>query len=120
MLDDDATGFGGIALAHDVRSQVEVGEMITAAEHGGGTVTRRLATTFYGGYAGCFTDFDGHPWEITYNPGCQLSDDGSLMLPDVGSPPEAVSSHGWGVGTLRYAHDPLQVGRLAAVRRIPR
>lgn len=25
--------------------------------------------TFYGGYAGCFTDPDGHVWEIAHNPG---------------------------------------------------
>jgi uncharacterized glyoxalase superfamily protein PhnB len=86
ILDDQATGFGGIALAHNVRSQAEVDEIITAAEQAGATITRPPTTTFYGGYAGAFTDIDGHPWEIAYNPGFQLADDGSLILPDFGSP----------------------------------
>jgi uncharacterized protein len=85
MANDHATGFGGIALAHNVRSQAEVDEIISAAEQAGGTITRPPAPTFYGGYAGVFTDLDGHAWEIAYNPGFPLGDDGSLTLPDFGS-----------------------------------
>ena len=39
------------------------------AEALGATITRPAAETFYGGYAGCFTDPDGHAWEIAHNPG---------------------------------------------------
>jgi uncharacterized protein len=28
-----------------------------------------------------FADSDGHPWEVAFNPGFQLSDDGSLVIP---------------------------------------
>ncbi|MEA2245885.1 MAG: uncharacterized protein QOH46_414, partial [Solirubrobacteraceae bacterium] len=45
-------------------------------------MTRPPAETFYGGYAGCFADPDGHVWEIAHNPGFTLADDGSLVLPD--------------------------------------
>jgi predicted lactoylglutathione lyase len=76
------TGFGGIAIAHNVRSRAEVDDLVTAAEHAGATVTRRPATTFYGGYAGVFLDPDGHPWEIAHNPGFALAPDGSLTIPD--------------------------------------
>jgi uncharacterized glyoxalase superfamily protein PhnB len=41
------------------------------------------AQTFYGGYAGHFSDPDGHAWEIAYNPGFPLGDDGSLTIPDM-------------------------------------
>lgn len=82
IADDHATGFGGVALAHNVRSQAEVDEIIGVAERAGATVTRPPATTFYGGYAGVFTDLDGHAWEVAYNPGFTLADDGSLTLPD--------------------------------------
>ena len=41
--------------------------------------------TFYGGYAGYFTDPDGHAWEIAYNPGFTLAEDGTLILPDFGA-----------------------------------
>ncbi|GAA3068394.1 hypothetical protein GCM10020254_10170 [Streptomyces goshikiensis] len=48
-------------------------------------MTRPPATTFYGGYAGYFTDLDGHVWEIAHNPGFTLAEDGSLILPDFGA-----------------------------------
>ncbi|MQA04600.1 MAG: VOC family protein [Streptosporangiales bacterium] len=75
-------GFGGIALAHNVRSQHEVDQVLTAAERAGGRITKPAAITFYGGYAGVFTDPDGHPWEVAYNPGFTLTADGALVLPD--------------------------------------
>ena len=83
--DDGATGFGGIALAHNVRSRAEVDQIIGAAEQAGATVTRPPAVTFYGGYAGVFTDLDGHAWEIAHNPGFVLGEDGALVLPDFAS-----------------------------------
>lgn len=84
---DDATRavFGGIALAHNVRSRDEVAAVIESAESAGATVTRSPAETFYGGYAGCFADPDGHVWEIAHNPGFTLTDDGAIVLPDFDS-----------------------------------
>ena len=83
--DSPAGGFGGIVLAHNVRSAAEVDEIMTAAEAAGAVVTRPAATTFYGGYAGCFTDPEGHPWEIAHNPGFTVEADGSLTIPDLGA-----------------------------------
>jgi predicted lactoylglutathione lyase len=84
-IDDGATdGFGGVALAQNVRSRAEVDDVLAAARQAGAEVTREPAETFYGGYAGCFTDLDGHVWEIAHNPGFTLEADGSLTLPDLG------------------------------------
>ncbi|MFE9841623.1 VOC family protein [Streptomyces goshikiensis] len=83
--DRSAGGFGGVALAQNVRSPEEVDAVVAAAERAGATVTRPPATTFYGGYAGYFTDPDGHVWEIAHNPGFTLTEDGSLILPDFGA-----------------------------------
>lgn len=80
--DPQTDGFGGLALAHNVRTAAEVDDIIAAAEAAGATVTRRPAGTFYGGYAGCFTDLDGHVWEIAHNPGFSIAEDGSITLPD--------------------------------------
>jgi predicted lactoylglutathione lyase len=79
-------GFRGINLAHNVRTREEVDAIISAAGEAGGTVTRAPADTFYGGYAGHFTDPDGHAWEIAYNPGFPLGEDGTLTIPDLGAP----------------------------------
>ncbi len=78
-------GFRGMTLAQNVRSKADVDAVIAASESAGGTTTRPPGDTFYGGYAGCFTDPDGHAWEIAYNPGFSLADDGSLTLPDFGT-----------------------------------
>jgi uncharacterized protein len=84
-LDDDpGCSFGGIVLAHNVRTRDEVDDIVERAATAGATVTREPAETFYGGYAGCFRDPDGHTWEIAHNPGFPLGDDGSLTLPDFG------------------------------------
>jgi uncharacterized protein len=81
-LDDArADGFGGVALAQNVRSREEVEEVAAAAEAAGATITKRPAETFYGGYAAYFTDPDGHAWEVAHNPGFTLAADGSLELP---------------------------------------
>ncbi|WP_445548367.1 MULTISPECIES: VOC family protein [unclassified Frankia] len=81
-----ADGFGGVALAHNVRSRAEVDDVIAAAQRAGATVTRPAAETFYGGYAGVFTDLDGHVWEIAHNPGLPFAADGSIIVPDLGGP----------------------------------
>jgi predicted lactoylglutathione lyase len=85
--DDGECSFAGIALAHNVRSTEEVDRIVSDAAAAGATVTRAPSTTFYGGYAGCFRDPDGHVWEVAHNPGFQLDDVGALTLPDFGDTP---------------------------------
>jgi hypothetical protein len=82
--DGSADGFGGVALAHNVRSRSEVDEVLRQAADAGAEITRAAEETFYGGYAGYFTDPDGHVWEIAYNPGLPLGQDGAITLPDLG------------------------------------
>ena len=80
-IGDDGARFGGIGLAHNVRSEDEVHEVIELARRHGAEITREPSATFYGGYAGVFRDLDGHPWEVAYNPGFGLDDDGNIVLP---------------------------------------
>ena len=85
-VEDDGPGrFDGVALAHNVRSEREVDELIAAARTAGATVTRAPQRTPYGGYAGVFCDPDGHAWEIAHNPGFPLAANGSLTVPDLGT-----------------------------------
>ncbi|MFG3689355.1 VOC family protein [Micromonospora sp. NPDC047740] len=84
LTDRGADGFGGLGLAQNVRSRAEVDEILHQAAEAGATVTRPARETFYGGYAGYFTDADGHAWEIAWNPGFALGPDGSLTVPDFG------------------------------------
>ncbi|MGY3205439.1 VOC family protein [Streptomyces sp. TE5632] len=80
-----STGFGGIALAHNVRSRSEVDALLSEAERAGGRVTKTAVESLHGFYSGAFTDPDGHPWEVAHNPGFPLAEDGSLTLPDFGA-----------------------------------
>ena len=80
-IDDDGASWSGIALAHNVDSRLDVDDIISDAREAGALITREPAETFYGGYAGCFRDPDGHVWEVAHNPGFGLDDDGSVVLP---------------------------------------
>jgi hypothetical protein len=77
---EDTGGWGGITLAHNVRSPEEVDAVIAEAERAGATIPRHGAPTFWGGYSGVFVDPDGHPWEVAHNPGWTIRDDGSVDL----------------------------------------
>jgi predicted lactoylglutathione lyase len=85
IADTGADGFGGIALAQNVRSRAEVDAVLAEAASAGARITQPARETFYGGYAGHFADPDGHIWEIAYNPGFTLNQDGTLTLPDFGT-----------------------------------
>jgi uncharacterized protein len=75
------TGYGGVTLAHNVRSPTEVDEIMAQAERAGATIGRAPGETFWGGYSGVFIDPDGHPWEVAHNPHWQLSPEGAVVLP---------------------------------------
>jgi catechol 2,3-dioxygenase-like lactoylglutathione lyase family enzyme len=78
----DTGGWGGITLAHNVRSPEEVDVVLAHAEASGATIGRPGAPAEWGGYSGVFLDPDGHPWEVAHNPGWPLRADGSVELPD--------------------------------------
>ena len=63
-------------LGHNVLSKAEVDAVMQQAAKAGATVVKAAADTFYGGYAGYFTDPDGHLWEAVYNP---------QLLPEAGT-----------------------------------
>ena len=76
----DSGGWGGVTLAHNVRSPAEVDAVLAEAQAAGATIPRAGAETFWGGYSGIFVDPDGHPWEVAHNPHWTLGDDGSVTL----------------------------------------
>ncbi len=76
----DTGGWGGVTLAHNVRSPGEVDAVLAEAAAAGATIGRPGAATFWGGYSGVFLDPDGHPWEVAHNPYWTIADDGSISL----------------------------------------
>jgi uncharacterized glyoxalase superfamily protein PhnB len=77
----DGGGWGGVTLAHNVRSPAEVDAVIARARGAGATIGRDPAPTFWGGYSGLFIDPDGHPWEVAHNPFWPIDADGRIRLP---------------------------------------
>ncbi len=55
-------------LAHNVLSREEVDLVMEQTRQAGAVITKEAADTFWGGYAGCFQDPDGHLWEVAWNP----------------------------------------------------
>jgi predicted lactoylglutathione lyase len=78
---DDAGGWSGITLAHNVRSPAEVDALIDEARGAGARISREPGDTSWGGYNAAFVDPDGHAWEVAWNEGFPLGDDGSISLP---------------------------------------
>lgn len=79
---DDGSAFGGITIAHNTRSLEEVDAIIAEVERLGGEVVKPGHEVFWGGYVGFFRDPDGHVWEVAFNPGFRITDDGAALLPD--------------------------------------
>lgn len=73
-----ARGFGGVSLAHNVRSRAEVDRVLAQAQSAGATILRPAHETAWGGYSGYFADPDGHPWEVAHNPFWTLDAHGRL------------------------------------------
>ena len=67
-IDPEGSGFSGVTLAHNVRTQEEVDALLEVAVAAGATLIKPAQDAFWGGYSGYFADPDGHLWEIAWNP----------------------------------------------------
>jgi len=84
-LADDARhpidgSFSGITLACNQRSEEDVDRVFAQAEAAGARILKPAERVFWGGYSGYFADPDGHVWEVAYNPGWALAEDGTLTV----------------------------------------
>lgn len=57
-----------LLLGHNVASEAEVDGVMELALKAGARLVKPAQPTFWGGYAGCFQDPDGHLWEVVFNP----------------------------------------------------
>jgi catechol 2,3-dioxygenase-like lactoylglutathione lyase family enzyme len=79
----EATGSGArFAIAHNVRTPEAVEATLEMAQAAGATITRPAHQADWGGRSGYFSDPDGHLWEVAHNPFWNLSDDGSVTIPE--------------------------------------
>jgi catechol 2,3-dioxygenase-like lactoylglutathione lyase family enzyme len=73
--------FGGITLAINLASEDEVGAALSAAVAAGGTILKPPKRWEFGMVSGYFADPDGHPWEVAWNPGFPIDDEGRITIP---------------------------------------
>ena len=78
---EDSGGWGGVTLAHNLRSPDEVDRVIEQARAAGATIAREPAQRPWGGYSAIMIDPEGHAWEIAHNPRWKIAADGSTQLP---------------------------------------
>ncbi len=81
VQDGGVPGFRGVSLAYNGRDKAEVDAVLSEAEAAGAEIIKNAEEVFWGGYSGYFADPDGHLWEVAYNPGFPIADDGSISLP---------------------------------------
>lgn len=75
------SGFGGVTLARNLPSKAEVDAALVVAAKAGAKILKPAQEVFWGGYSGYFSDPDGHPWEVAYNPHWPLDAAGGVILP---------------------------------------
>jgi uncharacterized protein len=65
---EEGSGFRKFSLAHNVRSEKEVDELVSKLKSKGAMVVKIPQKVFWGGYSSYIQDPDGILWEIAYNP----------------------------------------------------
>jgi catechol 2,3-dioxygenase-like lactoylglutathione lyase family enzyme len=80
-ISSNGSGFSGITLSHNVRSEEEADDVMDLVKRLGATIIKPAQKVFWGGYSGYFRDPDGHLFEVAYNPHWKLDKDDNLVLP---------------------------------------
>jgi len=76
----EETGFSGIALAYNARSESEVNEIINDLKSKGVKIIKEPQKAFWGGYSSYFADPDDYRWEVAYNPFFPFEEMGNVKL----------------------------------------
>jgi uncharacterized glyoxalase superfamily protein PhnB len=75
-----ASGFAGITLAYNVKSEEEVNKIMELAKMAGAVIAKEPQKVFWGGYNGYFMDPNGYYWEVAYNPEWSFDENDMLVL----------------------------------------
>lgn len=78
-VNPDGSGFKGFTIAHNVRSEKEVDELIQDLLSKEVTIVKEPQKTDWGGYSSYISDLDNNLWEIAYNPFLDLDENGNTI-----------------------------------------
>jgi len=73
----EGSGFKKFSLAHNMRSEQEVDQLVAELEEKGVKVLKQPEKVFWGGYSSYVADPDDNLWEIAYNPFLPLDEKGN-------------------------------------------
>ena len=77
----EGSGFPGLTLSYNAKSEKEVDEVLKQVESLGATIVKPAQKVFWGGYSGYFKDFDGHLFEVAHNPFWEFDENDNIKLP---------------------------------------
>ena len=80
LVSPEGSGFSGITLAYNARSESEVDEIIKDLKSKGVKIIKEPQKAFWGGYSSYFADPDDYRWEVAYNPFFPFDESGNLKL----------------------------------------
>ena len=80
LVSPKGSGFSGITLAYNARSESEVDEIIKDLKSKGVKIIKEPQKVFWGGYSSYFADPDDYRWEVAYNPFFAFDESGNLKL----------------------------------------
>jgi catechol 2,3-dioxygenase-like lactoylglutathione lyase family enzyme len=79
-IDTEGSGFSGVTIAYNTKTEAEVDEVLALVEKLGAVIVKQAQKVFWGGYSGYFRDPDGHLFEVAYNPFVEFDENDNLML----------------------------------------
>ena len=80
LAEDAVVPGAGLSLAHNVGSPDEVRAVLADVERAGATVLEPAQQAEFGGFHGYFADPVGLRWEVAWNPGWRVEDDGTVRI----------------------------------------
>ena len=76
----EGSGFSGITLSYNAKSEKEVDEVLEKVKRLGAFVIKPAQKVHWGGYSGYFKDLDGHLFEVAHNPFWDFDEQDNLKL----------------------------------------
>jgi catechol 2,3-dioxygenase-like lactoylglutathione lyase family enzyme len=81
LVAEELPAYRGISLAVNLPTEAEVDAAFDLVREVGAVVVKEPERLSWGGYSGYFTDPDGHLWELCFNPGFPIDDQGRIEIP---------------------------------------